>query len=56
MHLLHAGISPHSALTSGFDRGLTIAAILAAVNAVVAIRSPQIKPSAEQLTAATAAA
>jgi EmrB/QacA subfamily drug resistance transporter len=56
MHLLHGGTSPHDALTSGFDRGLTIAAILAAANAVVAFMSPQIKPTAEQLAAATAAA
>jgi len=56
MQLLHGGTSPHEALTSGFDRGLTIAAILAAINAVVAFLSPHIKPTAEQLAAATAAA
>ena len=55
MHLLHGGTSPHAALTGGFDRGLTIAAILAAVNAVVALASPQIKPTAEHLAAAAAA-
>jgi predicted MFS family arabinose efflux permease len=56
MHLLHGGTSAHDALTSGFDRGLAIAAILAAINAVVAFASPQIKPTAEQLATAGAAA
>jgi predicted MFS family arabinose efflux permease len=55
MHLLHGGTSLHDALTAGFDGGLTIAAVLAAANAVVALASPQIKPTAEQLAAAAAA-
>ena len=55
MHLLHGGTSLHDALTAGFDRGLTIAAVLAAANAVVALASPQIKPTAEQLAGAAAA-
>jgi EmrB/QacA subfamily drug resistance transporter len=55
MQLLHAGTSRHDAFTRGFDRGLTIAAILATVNALVAFASPQIKPTADQLAAAAAA-
>lgn len=56
MHLLHGGTPPHDALTRGFDRGLMIAAIIAALNAVVAFVSPQVRPTAEQLVAATSAA
>jgi EmrB/QacA subfamily drug resistance transporter len=56
MHLLHGGTSPHDALTRGFDRGLMIAAVIAALNAVVAFASPQVRPTAEQLVAATATA
>src|SRR5262249_23389995 len=56
MQLLHGGTAPHDALTRGFDRGLMIAAIIAALNAVVAFASPQVRPTAEQLVVATAAA
>src|SRR5262249_62400943 len=51
MHLLHGGESPHDALTNGFTRGLMIAAIIAALNAVVAFASPQARPTADQLMA-----
>jgi EmrB/QacA subfamily drug resistance transporter len=56
MHLLQGGDSPHAALTGGFERGLMLAAILAGLNAVVAVLSPQVKPTREQMAAAAAAA
>jgi hypothetical protein len=44
-----------SDLTDAFHRGLLVAAAFAAVNVVLAVVSPRIEPSAEQLTEAAAA-
>jgi MFS family permease len=56
-HLLINGAPAHQALTAGYQRGLIIAAALAAVNLLVAARSPRVNPDAELVaTAASAAA
>ena len=55
-HLAAAGVAQHAALAGGFDRGLIVAAAVAAVNLVVAVRSPRVRPTAEMVAAATAAA
>lgn len=55
-HVLATGAPVHQALTAGFERGLAVAAVLAAVNAVVAVLSPKVEPDAELVAAASAAA
>jgi MFS family permease len=55
-HLLATGSSPSDALVAGFHRGLVLAAAFAAVNLLVTLRSPQIKPSPEQIAEASVAA
>jgi predicted MFS family arabinose efflux permease len=54
-HLTHVGTPAHAALTSGFQRGLHIAAILAAANLLISLRSPQVIADAEQTAAGAAA-
>ncbi len=54
--LVHSGVSQHLALTAGFQRGLLIAAGFAAVNLLVSVASPRLKPDAEMVAAAAAAA
>jgi EmrB/QacA subfamily drug resistance transporter len=53
---LHAGALHTQALTDGFQRGLVIAAGLGIVGFVLALTSPSIEPSPEQLVAAGAPA
>jgi hypothetical protein len=53
---LAGGAGPTDALVEGFQRGLLIAAVFAAINIVVALPSPRLRPSAEQLGEAAAAA
>ena len=55
-HMLASGAPPHQALTAGFQRGLIVAAALAAVNLLVAARSPRVEPDAALVAAASAAA
>lgn len=55
-HLLATGSSPSDALVAGFHRGLVLAAVFAAANLLVTLRSPQIKPSPEQIAEASVAA
>ena len=53
---LAGGAAQSDALVQGFQRGLLVAAVFAAVNIVVALASPQLRPNAEQLAEAAAAA
>ena len=53
---LAGGAAHTDALVQGFQRGLLIAAVFAAINIVVALPSPQLRPNAEQLGEAAAAA
>ncbi len=53
-HLLAGGASQAHALTAGFQRGIVIAAAIAAVNLIVALVSPRIAPDAGQVAAAAA--
>jgi predicted MFS family arabinose efflux permease len=50
------GVSQQQALVDGFQRGLLVAAAFAVANVVLTMASPQLQPTAEQLTEATAAA
>jgi EmrB/QacA subfamily drug resistance transporter len=52
---LGAGASQSEALVDGFHRGLLIAAAFAAVNVVIAVMTPPIAPTEEQLAEAVAA-
>ena len=53
---LAGGADPSAALVDGFQRGLLVAAILAAVNIAVALPAPRLRPDAEQVGAAATAA
>jgi EmrB/QacA subfamily drug resistance transporter len=53
---LTQGIAQQQALVEGFQRGMLIAALFAVANVVVTMVTPQIQPTAEQLTEAAAAA
>jgi len=53
---LAAGATPQHALESGFERGLLVAAVFALANVVTTLASPQLQPTADQLTEAAAAA
>jgi EmrB/QacA subfamily drug resistance transporter len=55
-HELASGASQSDALVAGFQRGLLVAAVLAAGTLVVSLVSPRIEPTAEQVAAAAAAA
>jgi EmrB/QacA subfamily drug resistance transporter len=50
------GVAQQQALVEGFQRGLLVAAAFAAANVVLTMASPQLQPTAEQLTEAAAAA
>jgi hypothetical protein len=50
------GASQFSALQSGFQRGLLVAALFAVANVLLTLASPQLQPTSEQLAEATAAA
>jgi hypothetical protein len=52
--LLAQGATTQHALVEGFHRGLLAAAVIAAVNVVVALTSPQLTPDPEQLAEAVA--
>jgi EmrB/QacA subfamily drug resistance transporter len=54
-HLLATGDSTRLAFTGGFQYGLIAAAVVAAVNVLVGIGSPRIRPTAEMVGAAVAA-
>jgi EmrB/QacA subfamily drug resistance transporter len=53
---LSQGVAPQQALVEGFQRGLLVAAGFAVANVLLTLASPQLQPTAEQLTEATAAA
>ena len=53
-HLLASGASQAHALTAGFQRGIVIAAAIAAINLIVALVSPRIAPDAGQVATAAA--
>jgi EmrB/QacA subfamily drug resistance transporter len=53
-HLLAGGASQAHALTAGFQRGIVIAAAIAAINLIVAALSPRIAPDAGQVAVAAA--
>nr|BFE67170.1 DHA2 family efflux MFS transporter permease subunit [Actinoplanes digitatis] len=54
--LLATGTVPQDALVGGFERGLLIAALFAAVNIVIALGAPRLRPTADQLAEAAVAA
>ncbi len=53
-HRIHAGASRASALVSGYHYGLAIATALAVLTAVLVFLAPRLRPTAEQVAAATA--
>ncbi|WP_406048917.1 MFS transporter [Kribbella sp. NBC_00889] len=53
--LTHGATQQH-ALEAGFERGLLVAAAFAVANVLLTLASPQLQPTSEQLTEATAAA
>jgi EmrB/QacA subfamily drug resistance transporter len=53
---LSHGASQQQALVEGFQRGLLVAAGFAVANVLLTLASPQLQPTAEQLTEAAAAA
>ncbi|MFI6827364.1 MFS transporter [Kribbella sp. NPDC050241] len=53
--LTHGATQQH-ALQAGFERGLLVAAAFAVANVLLTLASPQLQPTSEQLTEATAAA
>jgi predicted MFS family arabinose efflux permease len=53
-HRIHTGASGPSALTSGYHYGLVIAAALAVLTALLVFAAPRLRPTAEQVAAATA--
>jgi EmrB/QacA subfamily drug resistance transporter len=55
-HLLATGSAQQDALVGGFHVGLLIAAVFAAVNVVLALGSPRLRPTAELMAEATVAA
>lgn len=55
-HELTRGATQQHALESGFERGLLVAALFAVANVLLTLASPQLQPTGEQLTEATAAA
>jgi EmrB/QacA subfamily drug resistance transporter len=55
-HQLATGGSPLDALTAGFQRGLVLAAVLAAANVALALWSRQLVPDAEQVAELAAVA
>ena len=53
-HRIQAGANRAAALTSGYHYGLVIAAALAVLAALLVFLTPQLRPTAEQVAAATA--
>jgi EmrB/QacA subfamily drug resistance transporter len=51
---LTKGVSMQQALVDGFQRGLLVAAVFAAINLFVSLASPQLVPDAEELAEAVA--
>ncbi len=54
--LAAGGAGQQEALVGGFERGLLIAAVFAAVNIVMALGAPRLRPTADQMAEAAAAA
>jgi EmrB/QacA subfamily drug resistance transporter len=52
---LAGGATQAAALTAGYHRGLVVAAALAAVNAMLGLAAPRLRPNAEQALSAAAA-
>jgi EmrB/QacA subfamily drug resistance transporter len=50
------GATQQQALVSGYERGLLVAAVFAVANVLLTLAAPQLQPTSEQLTEATAAA
>ncbi|MFF0338506.1 DHA2 family efflux MFS transporter permease subunit [Kribbella sp. NPDC004875] len=55
-HELTHGATQLQALQSGYERGLMAAAVFAVANVFLTLATPQLQPTSEQLTEATAAA
>jgi len=55
-HELTRGATQQHALESGFERGLLVASLFAVANVLLTLAAPQLQPTTEQLTEATAAA
>ena len=55
-HELTRGSTQQHALESGFERGLLVASLFAVANVLLTLAAPQLQPTTEQLTEATAAA
>ena len=53
-HRIHAGADRASALVSGYHHGLVIATVLAVATALLVFLAPRLRPTAEQVAAATA--
>jgi EmrB/QacA subfamily drug resistance transporter len=54
--LVTGGAGQQDALVGGFERGLMIAALFAAANIVMALGAPRLRPTADQMAEAAAAA
>jgi hypothetical protein len=54
--LATGGASQVSALVGGFQRGLLVTAVFAAVNLLIAVGAPRIRPTSDQLAEAAAVA
>jgi EmrB/QacA subfamily drug resistance transporter len=54
--LVTGGSDQQVALVGGFERGLLVAAVFAAVNVLIAFGAPRVRPTAEQLAEAAVAA
>ncbi len=55
-HLLATGADPVTSLVGGYDRGLLVATVFGVANLLVAFLAPQLKPDAELIAEAGAAA
>jgi hypothetical protein len=54
--LVTGAAGQQDALVGGFERGLMIAALFAAANIVMALGAPRLRPTADQMAEAAAAA
>jgi EmrB/QacA subfamily drug resistance transporter len=54
--LVRDGVAAQPALVEGFQRGLLVAAVFAAVNIAMAVGAPRLRPTSDQLAEAAAAA
>jgi Na+/melibiose symporter-like transporter len=54
--LVAGGALPQEALVEGFERGLLVAAVFAAVNLMIAVGAPRVRPTVEQMAEVAVAA